>query len=178
MEGLKEFLESSTIHGLVYISTTRRLVRLLWISVVIGGFLGAGLLIQESFSSWSTSPVSTTVEILSISDLKFPNVTVCPPRNSFTSLNPVLVLARKVKFDETRRKELVADISDVIYNGSLLRQYSEHKEYSTEGHYHWYTGETKELAEKGNLSVCLQTKLSPFKLTLLKCFYSFSSRSL
>ena len=145
MDQVKEFLESSTIHGLFYISTTRRLVRLLWIGVVIGGFIGAGVLIHESFSSWSTSPVSTTIEILPISDLDFPNVTVCPPRNSFTSLNPVLVLARKVKFDDTRRKELVSDVSDIPYKELLHHQYSEHKKYSQEGHYRWYTGETKEL---------------------------------
>ena len=107
MEGLKEFLESSTIHGLVYISTTRRLVRLLWIGVVIGGFIGAGVLIHESFSSWATSPVSTTIEILPISDLDFPNVTVCPARNSFTSLLPVLVMARNVTLNNEQKKELI-----------------------------------------------------------------------
>ena len=42
MEHLKNYLESSTVHGLAYISTTRRLVRLFWILVIITGFTGAG----------------------------------------------------------------------------------------------------------------------------------------
>ena len=150
MQVVREFLEASTIHGLVYISTTRRLVRLLWLSVVIRGFIGAGVLIQESFSGWSTSPVSTTIETLSISKLNFPTVTVCPARNSLTSLNPVLAMARNVTFDQTKRTEFVSYVSDVVYNGTLLQGYSEHKEYSPEGHCRWYTGETKELVEKEN----------------------------
>ena len=71
MESLKEFLESSTIHSLVYISTTRRLVRLLWISVVNTGFIVASYLIPLSFSSWATSPVSTTIDTRPITDLHF-----------------------------------------------------------------------------------------------------------
>ena len=51
MDVVKEFLESSTIHGLVYISTTKKLVKLVWLGVVITGFVVAGLLIQQSFSS-------------------------------------------------------------------------------------------------------------------------------
>ena len=50
MDGVKEFLESSTIHGLVYIATTRRLARLLWILIVAAGSVGAVILIQQSFS--------------------------------------------------------------------------------------------------------------------------------
>ena len=42
MDNIKEFLESTTIHGLTYISTTRKLVRLFWVIVVISGFSGAG----------------------------------------------------------------------------------------------------------------------------------------
>ena len=36
MESIRNFLESSTIHGLSYISTTRKYVRVFWILVVIG----------------------------------------------------------------------------------------------------------------------------------------------
>ena len=34
MEGVRAFLESSTIHGLTYISTTKKCARLFWILVV------------------------------------------------------------------------------------------------------------------------------------------------
>ena len=88
MEGVKEFLESSTIHGLVYISTTRRLARLLWLCVVISGFTGAVVIIYQSFSSWAVSPVSTTIETLPITELDFPSVTVCPPRED-SNISPL-----------------------------------------------------------------------------------------
>ena len=41
-----EFLSSSTIHGLAHISSTRRLVRLLWVGVVVLGFTLAATIIK------------------------------------------------------------------------------------------------------------------------------------
>ena len=69
MEGVRVFLESSTIHGLSYISTTSRLVKIFWILVVIGGFTGAGVLIYQSFQAWNESPVTTTIETLPITEI-------------------------------------------------------------------------------------------------------------
>ena len=141
MDGVKEFLESSTIHGLVYISTTRRLIRLLWISVVNTGFIVASYLIPLSFSSWATSPVSTTIDTRPITDLHFPNVTVCPPRNTFTSLNPDLVRARTLKFDEQKRKELSDFVADVVFDTNYKQRYSAFAAYEEKEN--WYTGMTK-----------------------------------
>ena len=143
--GIKEFLESSTIHGLVYISTNQRCTRLLWILVVFIGFSGSGYMISESFSAWATSPVSTTIETLSISELDFPNVTVCPPMNSFTSLLPDLVMARNMTLDEEARKEIVGVISDIVFNGTFEHEYSEYLKYRQKNYLGWYKGETKEL---------------------------------
>ena len=66
INGGKEFLESSTIHGLSYIAGNRVLVRLLWVCVVITGFTGAVVLILQSFASWADSPITTTIETLPI----------------------------------------------------------------------------------------------------------------
>ena len=87
MQDIKDFLESSTIHGLTYISTTKKIVKLFWIFVVIFGFTGAGVLIYQSFEAWAQSPVSTIVETMPISKITFPKVTVCPPKNTYTNLN-------------------------------------------------------------------------------------------
>ena len=87
MEYVANFLESSTIHGLAYIATSRKYVRLFWIVVVIAGFTVAGILIQTSFQSWNDSPVKTTIETHSISKITFPKVTVCPPKNTYTDFN-------------------------------------------------------------------------------------------
>ena len=140
MEGVKDFLQASTIHGLVYLSTTRRLVRLLWLFVVITGFTGAGVLIYQSFSSWAVSPVSTTIETLPITELDFPNVTVCPPRNTFTSLNPDLVMARNVNFDEEKRKKLSDFVTDAVLEAKYNAKYSELKAYNQENYMNWYKG--------------------------------------
>ena len=72
MEGVRTFLESSTIHGLTYISTTKKYARILLILIVVAGFIGASLIIKESFVSWSESPVKTTIDTVPISDIKFP----------------------------------------------------------------------------------------------------------
>ena len=87
VEDIKQFFELSTIHGLQYFSIVRKWSRLFWILVVFGGFTGAGYLINESFNNWKQSPISTTIETVPISQITFPNVTVCPPRNLFLNLN-------------------------------------------------------------------------------------------
>ena len=74
MEHVKEFLDNSTIHGLSFISSTRRFSRLFWILIVIGGFSGAGYIIYTSFYNWGQSPITTTIETLPISELTLPNV--------------------------------------------------------------------------------------------------------
>ena len=86
MEEVRNYLESSTVHGLGYISTTRRLVKLFWIAVVITGFTGAGVMIYQSFDAWEESPVKTTIETQPITEITFPKVTVCPPKNTYTDL--------------------------------------------------------------------------------------------
>ena len=77
VEHIKIFLESSTIHGLTYISTSRKHVeRLFWVLVVIAGFTGAGVLIYESFQDWHENPVTTTIETLPIHNITFPKLTL------------------------------------------------------------------------------------------------------
>ena len=143
MEGVVEYLESASIHGLVYISATRRLVRLAWLCVVMTGFTLAGVLIHQSFDSWADSPVTTTIETLPITDLDFPNVTVCPPRNSFTSLNPLLVMARNsTALSEDKRKELSDVVGDVVFYENYKAKHRQFTEYRQQDYHDWYTGLT------------------------------------
>ena len=88
MDVLKEFLATSTIHGLSRVGSSRSKVsQFLWFAIVVAGFTGAGILIQGSFSSWNNSPVATSISTHSITDLQFPNITVCPPEGTNTALN-------------------------------------------------------------------------------------------
>ena len=132
---------------LVYISTSRGYVKLLWLCVLIVGFSGAGVIIQQSFSSWADSPVTTTIETLPISELDFPNVTVCPPRNTFTSLTPDLMMARNMTMDRDRRRELSKFAHETFFEHNLEAKFLEFTNYRRnkgEGAYFdLYTGLTK-----------------------------------
>ena len=144
MDGLKEFLESSTIHGLVYTATNRGVARLLWISIVIAGFTGAGILIQQSFSSWEESPVSTTIESSSISHLAFPGVVVCPARNSFTTLNPDLTGADKNSWDQNTTRRLLEILFQATFDLSVEKKYKVKTSfYEKDKFINWYKGESK-----------------------------------
>ena len=114
MDQVKHFLETSTIHGLSWISSTHRLARYFWIIVVIGGFSGSGYLIYESFYNWQQSPIKTTVDILPISNIKFPNVTVCPPNGFSLSLNHAILKSEKIRLNEETRRQLTDDAIDYI----------------------------------------------------------------
>ena len=76
IENLKIFLETSTIHGLGYWTTTKPLQRWFWIYVVLGGFTGASIIIHQSFQSWKDNPIKTTIETRPISEVKFPKISV------------------------------------------------------------------------------------------------------
>ena len=119
MEVFKEFLESSTIHGLVYISTSKsRLLRLLWIAIVVTAFSVALKLISNSYMEWSRDPVSTSVATHPIEQLEFPNVTVCPPKGFNTALNYDLMKMKNITLSTATKKELVYEAKIAILNDS------------------------------------------------------------
>ena len=118
MENIKLFLETTTIHGFQYISTTKKYVRILWILVVITGFIGAGMLISQSFDSWADSPEKTTIRTLPIQEVRFPKVTVCPPKNTFTNLNYDLMKAPDIQIEK--------DIWDDDYHDELINNFGKH----------------------------------------------------
>ena len=78
MDVIKEFLATSTIHGLQYILASKKVIKLFWLLIVITGFSGAGILINLSFQHWDASPISTTIETRPIEDIILPKITVCP----------------------------------------------------------------------------------------------------
>ena len=144
MEYVTTFLESSTIHGLAYIATGRNYVRIFWILVVIAGFIAAGGLICESFQSWHESPVKTTIETLPITEITFPKVTVCPPKNTFTDLNSDLMMTENMTLDNDTRKELTNYAVQLLYDylyDSLIANVSKLED--NDRYYNWYHGYTQ-----------------------------------
>ena len=122
----------------------KRFSRLFWIIVVFSGFSGAVVLIYKSFKSWTESPITTTVETLPISDLTFPNVTVCPPKDTYTNLNFDLFIANNMTFTNDSRNELLTDALDLIYNYHF-EQLMKNQSYVNESnrYLNWYHGISK-----------------------------------
>ena len=144
MEHCRNFLESSTIHGLSYISTTGKYVRLFWILVVLSGFAGAGILIYQSFEAWDDSPIKTTIETRPISEITFPVVTVCPPKNTFTDLNHDLMILQNITLDNSTRMEFVNYATELLYDQlyeNIMANFSLMED--NDRYYNWYHGSTK-----------------------------------
>ena len=88
MDLAKEIFETSTIHGLSYISEAKtKGAKIIWAITVLASFFTAGVLIRNSYRDWASSPISTSISTHPISSLIFPQVTVCPPKGTNTALN-------------------------------------------------------------------------------------------
>ena len=120
MDIFKEFLENSSINGMSLISTTKRFTRLFWIMIVIVGFSGSIFMIFESFENWREKPISTTIETFPISEITFPNVTVCPPGGLFLNLNQDIRKSETVELNEDLRNELLDYALEVIQDQYYL----------------------------------------------------------
>ena len=138
MVGVSTFLEASTIHGLNYISTTKKYARLFWILVVVAGFVTAILMIKTSFDNWSANPIKTTLETRPISEIKFPKVTVCPPKNTFTDLNYDLMVAENMTLTEEIQDELIQYSRKVIIEHVFMDDFEIMQE--DDRFYNWYHG--------------------------------------
>ena len=139
---LQLFLESSTIHGLVYISTESKFARFFWVLVVITGFTIATLLINDSFVNWSESPIKTKIETRPISEISFPKVTVCPPKNTFTDLNYDLMMLENMTVTDKMRYEFIDLARKVVletnFESQLMSNMSKLEEENR--YYNWYHG--------------------------------------
>ena len=63
----RDFLESSTIHGLVHISTGKNvLIRCIWGIIVVACFSAGIYMIESAVESWVDNPVVTSVDTKAI----------------------------------------------------------------------------------------------------------------
>ena len=105
---MKEFLESTTIHGLYYISTCKsRIAKAGWMVVVALGFVASTVLIHSSFADWAKSPVATTITPHPVADLTFPNVTICPPKGLNGALKYDLMKLVNKSLPTEKKEELL-----------------------------------------------------------------------
>ena len=143
MENLKFFFESSTIHGVSYFASTKKLQRLFWIFVVFSGFSGAGYLIQQSFQVWKDNPISTTIQTRPISEVKFPMITVCPPIGTTTNLNYDLEKTKAIEIDFEKKKDYLRFNYIKYFQGLDYQKYADTFEngFKVSNKFKdWYTG--------------------------------------
>ena len=116
----RDFLESSTIHGLVHISTGKNaLIRCIWAMIVIACFSYDIYMIENAFQSWADTPVVTSVDTKPINEVTMPEITVCPPPGTNTALNLDLVAAEEIILSETQRENLTLAALDYLHNSSI-----------------------------------------------------------
>ena len=89
-----------------------------WLLIVCLGFIGAGYLINRSYSDWQQAPISTTLSVKPISELDFPTVTVCPPKGSNTALNYDLMKADNDSLTDEDRDKLKEAVYTAIIEPS------------------------------------------------------------
>ena len=150
MGELRIFLETSTIHGLSYISLTKKYARLFWTFIVISGFIGAVYLIQEAFQFWSQNPIKTTIETLPISEVTFPKVSICPPKGTYTDLNYDLMRIgnRSIDYDlvneNTEAYKLLEEFVKFFQNEDFKRKFTLIESFDEENKYwNWYHSRTQ-----------------------------------
>ena len=139
MENIKSFLETSTIHGLTYISSGRKAAKLFWTIIVLSSFTAAGILIKEAFQVWIESPVKTTIESLPIAEINLPKVTVCPPKNVLTNLNYDLMMTKNLTINDDTRSYLIGKVMELIDNqhfDEVMKNFS--LLYEENKYYNWY----------------------------------------
>ena len=126
MENVKSFLESSSIHGVAYIATTKKnAVRIFWIVVVLSGFTTACHLIYQSFNNWSENPIATTIETRPINEIKYPTITVCPPKNTYTNLNHDIMAVGNMTYGH----DLVDENSEAYWLQKSFLRHFQHKDF-------------------------------------------------
>ena len=141
MDVVTTYLESGSINGLNHIAATKKWEKLFWILVVNGGFVISGFLIVEMYMEWGDNPIRTDVDTLLMSELRFPKVTVCPPKDTFTDLNYDIVRAEKKSLTLKEREALDEYARDKIENITFMENLN--KLHDKDRFYNWYHANTQ-----------------------------------
>ena len=101
--------------------------------------LGPAVQCSTLFRGWEESPISTSISVLPITQLTFPNVTVCPPGGTFTSLNYDLLLAGNRSLEED--SDLAQIITQLLAEEGYQSMLEDLDIFYEKGRFrHWYEG--------------------------------------
>ena len=74
---VSEYLKTTTIHGLAYVHKSQNVLeRLTWSVIILGCISFSGLLIQQALNEAEEHPIATTVELVPLTSVPFPAVTI------------------------------------------------------------------------------------------------------
>ena len=139
MDGIREYLENSTIHGMNHILKTSRMVRAAWIVIVLMGFSWSGLLIYQSVDNWQQNPVATTISTNPIHQITFPIIYVCPPKNSYTNLNHDIINTHNTTLTDDQIQQLKYIVDEKIEESEKEKFIYEINKYYEENKFlNWY----------------------------------------
>ena len=136
METVTAYLESGSINGLNHIAATKKWAKLFWILVVNGAFIISTFLIIEMYIEWGDNPIRTNIDTLPMSKIRFPKVTVCPPKGTFTDLNYDIKRAEGKILTLKEREELNKYARDTIESISFMENLNQLQE--KDRFYNWY----------------------------------------
>ena len=136
METVRTYLESGSINGLNHIAATKKWDRLFWILVINGGFIISTILIVEMYIAWGDNPIRTDVDTLPMSEIRFPKVTVCPPKDTFTDLNYDIKRAEEKNLTLKEREALSEYAKNTIESISFMESLNRIQE--KDRFYNWY----------------------------------------
>ena len=81
-EGVWTYFSETTVHGFRYVAEGGNICeKLIWVVLILTGFIFGGVLIFQSLSDWDETPLETTISQVSmpIEKLYQPAITVCNP---------------------------------------------------------------------------------------------------
>lgn len=110
---LERYLQTTSIHGLRYLTRGEGLIqRLIWLVLVVAMFTASLWLIGDSFKAWQIQPKVTSLDFVDVGKVPFPDVTVCSKTSQKWS--EVMTLLASVD-TEGAIFQLFGDNKDVLY---------------------------------------------------------------
>ena len=127
-----------------HVSSLKGWEKLFWILVVVLGFLGSTILINESFQNWKKNPIKTTIETFPITNMTLPKITVCPPKENILNLNYDINQAEEKLINDTSRNDILFFAMEVLQDEFVLEIMNNISKVGEQNQYHnWHYGHTE-----------------------------------
>uniref|UniRef100_A0A336LL33 CSON007051 protein n=1 Tax=Culicoides sonorensis TaxID=179676 RepID=A0A336LL33_CULSO len=126
-ENIIEYCDNSTIHGVKYIATKKKIERFSWIVICVFLLCGCGTQIYEIVVKWRQNPLIFLLDqkVTPIDQIPFPAVTVCtqrlPNRNAFNYTDFLMRFMDNDNENFTKAEMLLFDALSKIFYGNVMK---------------------------------------------------------